>query len=262
MRSAFILFVLFFSTHFTGWEQNNIAREGSAIPNDSLVTRVDGDPRGAIRIINGSSLKQLPAVVRDLSVAFEGSIFRDGFLLDKNGFAVYLYDMTCNSVVNSAAVTYKPGDTIYKLQLNTLNHDAADNALAATIIHELMHCVLLDIYKRAKNEDEKALAVIIGFGPNGKDTTGFLRDDFFRRVNSGDEGQHELIYRLFYKQMVSILKRFAEIHKEGFLGYKGAESLMWSGLQETEAYKKLSDEDKREIGSTILEAKGINIEEY
>jgi hypothetical protein len=262
MRSVVITLVLFFSIHFSGWEQINIVLEGSVISNQLRVTQVGGDAPASIRIINGSSLKQLPAVVRDLSAAFKGSIFREGFLLDKNGFAVYLYDMTCNSVVNSAAVKYKPGDTIYKLGLNRLNQDATDNALAATIIHELMHCVLLDIYKRAKNEDEKALTSIIGFGPKEKDTSGFFRNDFFSLVNSGDEGQHELIYRLFYKQMVSILECFAEIHKETFLDHKDAESLMWSGLQETAAYKRLSDEDKKEIGSTILAAKGISIEEY
>jgi hypothetical protein len=261
MKSVFIILVTFFSGYPSGWEQSSIALAESAISNQVRTTMIGGDSPASIRIINTSALKQLPAVIRDLSAAFKGSSFQDGFLLGKNGFAVYLYDMNCNSFKNSAIVQYRPGDTIYHLGLNRFNQGAADNALAATMIHELMHCLLLDIYARAKKGEERALAGIVSFGLNRNDTSGFFNNDFFGLVNSGNEGQHELIYQLFYTQMVSLLERFAEIHNKTFLNHKDAASLMWSGLQETDAYRKLSEEEKRTIGLTILAAKGIEIEQ-
>ena len=261
MKSVFIILVTFFSGYPSGWEQNNIALAGPAILNQFQTTIIGRDPRASIRIINTSALKQLPAVIQDLSAAFKGSSFPDGFLLGENGFAVYLYDMNCNSFKNSATVQYKPGDTIYRLGLNRFNQGAADNALAATVIHELMHCVLLNIYERAKKEDKRAFTGIMGFGLNRNDTSSFFNNDFFGLINSGNEGQHELMYQLFYTQMVSLLERFAEIHNKPFLNHKDAESLMWSGLQQTDAYRKLSEEEKRAIELTILAAKGIEIEQ-
>jgi len=244
------------------WQYNNTVLTKSAISNPLRIKKADRDSSQSIRIINTSSLKRLPAVVRDLSAALDESIFQEGLLLGKNGFAVYLYDVACNNFENSAAIRYQVNDTLYHLKLNRFNQRAADKALAATLIHEIMHCVLLDICKRAKQKEEKAIENIISFGLNRNDTSSFFNNDFFVKVNSGDEGQHELIYRLFYRRMVSLLERFAEIHKEPFFDHKEAEFLMWSGLQKTSAYKKLGNEEKREIELMILETKGINSERY
>ena len=49
------------------------------------------------------------------------------------------------------------------------------------------------------------------------------------------------------------------VHKEAFSNQE-AGRLMWSGLQGTSAYAKLSDEEKRNAEYTILKAKGIDIE--
>jgi len=241
------------------WQYNNIALMGYAIPNQFGIKRAVGDSSESIHIINASSLKQLPAVLRDLSAALNESMFQEGLLLDKNGIAIYLYDATCNSFENSAAIQYQVSDTIYHLKLNRFNQLATDKALAATLIHEIMHCVILDIYRRAKQEEEKALTRITSFGLNKNDTSSFFNNDFFVLMNTGNDGQHELIYQLFYPQMVSLLERFAGIHKEIFLDHREAEHLIWSGLQKTSAYKKLDEEEKREIELTILEAKGIKI---
>jgi hypothetical protein len=66
----------------------------------------------------------------------------------------------------------------------------------------------------------------------GNDTSNFFNNDFFVLMNSGDAGQHELMYRLFYPQMVSLLKRFAKIHGESFSDYDDPERIMWSGCRE------------------------------
>jgi len=244
-----------------GWQHNTIALAGAAIPDQSRIKGADGDSSQSIRIINASSLKRLPAVVRDLSAALNESSFQEGLLLGKNGFAIYLYDVDCNSFENSAAVQYKISDTIYHLKLNRFNQQATDKGLAATLIHEIMHCVLLDLYKRAKQKEERALTGIIRFGLDKNDTSGFFNNDFFVLTNRGNDGQHELIYQLLYPRMVSLLERFAKIHKEAFLDHRDAEHLMWSGLQKTSAYKKLGDEEKRDIELAILGAKGIKTEQ-
>ncbi|MFI5185780.1 MAG: hypothetical protein ACHQF0_03600 [Chitinophagales bacterium] len=201
-------------------------------------------------------------MIKDLSAAFAESIFQKGFLLNKNGFTIYLYDVTCSSFENSAAIRYQVSDTIYHLKLNRFNSRATDDALAATLIHEIMHCVLLDIYKSAKQGDDKALASIAGFGLNRNHNSGFLNNDFFVLMDSDESKQHELIYQLYYPRMVSLLERFEEIHKEVFFDHDNAEFLMWSGSQNTSSYKRLGDEEKREIELTILQAKGINIEKF
>jgi len=259
MKLAIVIFVTSFLALPFG--HDNITLTGYATPNQFQIKQADGDSSKSIRIINASLLKRLPAVLRDLSAALNDSMFQVGLLLGKNGLPIYVYDVTCNSFENWASVLYRPGDTIYHLKLNRFNQQATDKALAATLIHEIMHCVLLDIYIRAIRKEEKALTSIMSFGLNKNDTSSFFHNDFFVLMNNGDDGQHELIYQLFYPQMVSLLERFARIHKGAFLNHSDADHLMWSGLQKTTAYKKLDDEEKREIQLTILEAKGIKLNE-
>jgi len=210
----------------------------------------------SIRIINGSSLKRLPAVIKDLSVVLNESKFED-LLVSKNGFTVYLYDVTYNSFENSASVQYQVNDTMYHLELNRFNKLANDMALAATLIHEIMHCVLLDIYKRAIRQETKALATIQGFGLNKNDSSNFFNNDFFVLMNRGNDGQHELISRLFLPLMKILLDRFTELHKTASIEKRDVGFILWTGLQETGAYKKLSDEEKRTIELAIITAKGL-----
>ena len=261
MKPVFLVFVTFFFALLLRGQNNNNALTESLIPIEFKINQVNRDSSNPIRIINGSSLKRLPAVIRDLSTAFNGSIFRQGPLLDKKGFAVYIYDGTFKSIKESAAVEYSRGDTIYHMKLNSFNQYASDKALAVTLIHEIMHCILFDINKRARKNDERALSCIKNFGLNRNDTSGFFYDDFFFLMNDGNSGQHELMYRLFYPHMVSLLERFAVIHKKDFFNHEVAEFLMWSGLQFTSSYKKLGEEERREIESAILTAKGIDIEQ-
>ena len=244
----------------SGWRYNNTLTRYT-IPGQFPIKRTDKDSVQSLRIVNASSLKRLPGVIRDLTGAFSEYIFKEGLLLGKNELPIYVYDVTCNSFKISASVLYEARDTIYHLKLNRFNQLAEDRALAATLIHEIMHCVLLDVYTRAKRKEEKAMTAIMSFGLNKNDTSDFFNNDFFGLMNSGDDGQHELIYQLFFPRMVSLLERFATIHREAFLDHRYVEHLIWSGLQKTGAYKALSDEEKREIELTILETKGINIEQ-
>jgi hypothetical protein len=115
----------------------------------------------------------------------------------------------------------------------------------------------MDIYRRAVQHDLKAIDNIQGFGLRSIDSTHIFGNDFFYLMNSGNDGQHELIFRLFYPQMVSLLERFVVIHKQKFLNRKTAGRMMWTGLQNTNAFKKLKDEDKRIILTTIMEEKRI-----
>ncbi len=249
---------IFFALLLRG-QNNNIALTESLIPIEFKINQVNRDSSNPIRIINGSSLKRLPAVIRDLSTAFNGSIFQEGPLLDKKGFAVYIYDGTFKSIKESAAVEYPRGDTIYHMKLNSFNQYASDKALAVTLIHEIMHCILLDINKRARENDERALSSIKNFGLNRNDTSGFFYNDFFFIMNDGNSGQHELMYRLFYPHMVSLLNRFAMLQKESLFN-QYSEKLMWSGLQKTDAYLELSDEEREEIETAIFTEKGLNIQ--
>jgi hypothetical protein len=259
MKSGFIILLSSIFVHSPGGQHSNESTR-YAIPVQLRTKRVDEDSSQSLHIINASSLKRLPAVIKDLSAAFSESIFLKGPFLGKNGIAIYVYDVTCNSFENSARVLYQARDTLYHLKLNRFNQQATDRALAATLIHEIMHCVLLDIYTRGRQREENAMTGIMSFGLNKNDTSNFFNNDFFVLMNSGDDGEHELMHQLFYPQMVSLLERFARIHKEAFLNHSDADHLMWSGLQKTSAYKKLGDEEKRVIELTILEAKGINME--
>jgi hypothetical protein len=210
--------------------------------------------------MNASSLKRLPAVLRDLSAAMNESTFQSAGLFGENGLSIHLYDVTCKSFERAAAIRYQANDTVYHLKLNRLNKQAADKALATTLIHEIMHCVLLNLDTKAKHLDGQAISRILDFGLNRNDTSNFFNNQFFVQMNIGEEGQHELMYELFYPQMVSVLERFAEIHNEPFWDRKDVESLMWSGLQGTNAYKKLNDEEKHNIELAILRAKGLKID--
>lgn len=218
------------------------------------------DSSQSIRIINASTLKRVSAVVKDLSFVLTDSQLWQQLFPDKKGFTIYLYDVTCTSFEVSAAVRYEINDTLYHLKLNRSNQQATDIALAGTLIHEIMHCVLLDIYKRALQGEENAIASILSFGLNKNDSTCIFNNDFFALMNSGEDGQHELISRLFYSDMASILERFGGIHKKSFANKNVVKSLTWSGLQKTNAYKDLSNEDKKEIQLTILREKRIDIE--
>jgi hypothetical protein len=241
-----------------GTEHQNVALPGSVMPKKFQASRAKRNLSHSIRFINASSLKRLPAVIRDLSAAINEPAIQEEVFSGVNGLAIYLYDVTCNSFEHSAAVRYVIGDSVYHLKLNRFNRQARDKALATTLIHEIMHCVLLDIDNRAKRGDQKAIATIAGFGLNRNDTSNFFNNDFFVLMNNGDAGQHELMIKLFYPHMVSVLKRFAEIHGESFSDYEDPGRLMWSGLQETSAFKELKDEEKRHIEKAILQAKGVN----
>jgi hypothetical protein len=151
----------------------------------------------------------------------------------------------------------KIGDTLYHVKLNRYNSRATDKALAATLIHEIMHCLLLHLDRKARRGDKKAAACILRFGLPKNHTSNFFADDFFVLMNRGEAGQHELMHQLFYSHMVALLKDFESIHENSFSDHFEAEYLMWSGLQFTDAYKKLRDEEKFEIALTIRKAKGI-----
>jgi len=259
MKPLFILLV----THFfilTFWEHTDkdIVRPESESAGWITEKLVHVDSLQTIRFINTSSLKRLPGVISDLSKIFSGTIFQKGLPLGK-GFAIYLYDVSCDNVENGAAVRYQVNDTIYHLKLNRFNRMATDKALAATLIHEIMHCVLLDINRRARQEERAAQVSILNFGLNKNDSSIFFNNEFFILMNKGESGQHELMYQLFYPQMVALLKSFVSIHKKTYLARGEAENLMWAGLQQTDSYKKLSDEEKKEIELTIFKAKGIPI---
>lgn len=217
------------------------------------------DSSQSIRIINASTLKRVSAVLKDLSSMLTESRLWQQLFPGKKGFTVYVYDVTCNSFEVSAAVKYVNSDTFYHLKMNRSNQRATDLALASTLIHEIMHCILLDVRKRALQQEENAVASILSFGLNKNDSTCIFNNDFFSLVNNED-GQHELIAHLFYSDMVSILERFAAIHKKSFANKEIAESLGWSGLQQTNAYNGLTYEHKKIIQGTILKEKGIDME--
>jgi hypothetical protein len=256
MKSVFIILtvsLLFFSC---GTQQKNIASIGDVVP--VKAEEVGDAPFQSIRIINHTSLKSLRGVIRDLSLVMNGSVFQEKFLLGKEGLTVRLYDFTSGSFSISAQVMNTFNATTFNVKINRFNEQADDKALAATLIHEIMHCILINIYRRAQKQDEQALNSIINFGLSKSYPSDF-HNDFFDIMNAGERGSHELMYHLFYPQMVLLLERFAETHKQT-LNSKEAEFLMWSGLQNIDAYQKLSDEKKYKIELAILKAKGFEVE--
>lgn len=252
MNSVFIILVSSLIVLSCGRQQKNITVVQYSTPGE--ITSDENNSLQSIRIINNTTLKSLQGVVRDLSFVLNESGFREKFPLGKEGFTVYLHDGTFRSITTSAAVMNSFNATLFSVKINKFNEQAEDKALAVTLIHEIMHCVLLNIYRRAQKQDEQAFKSIISFGSNKNNAY-----DFFDLMNEGERGSHELMYRLFYPQMVLILKRFAEIHKQT-LHTKEAEFLMWSGLQIIDVYRKLSDEKRYDIEFTILKAKGFEVE--
>ena len=255
MKPIFILLSVVVFLSFTR-QHNNVTRKEPASSNQFFVKQSGFDSSQSIRIINNSSLKRLPGVIRDLSITLNKSAFQIKELLNKNGFAVDLSDVQGTGFEVSASVIYRHGDTAYHMQLNSFNKKASGKALAATLIHEIMHCVLLDMDKYARMADKKSI------GAGSFDSTlrrryNISRDEFFSLMNSGEAGQHELMYRLFYRDMVSLLKQFAKVHREPFLDYRDPDFLVWSGLQKTAEYEKLSYEERREIETAILREKGL-----
>ena len=250
MKVIFIILVTSVACFSCGTQQKNIASIAYAAPRK--VEEIRSEPLQSFRIINNTSLKSLGGVVRDLSLALNEAGFQEKFLVGKEGLTVYLHDFVCTNFAISAAVMNSLSATTFNVKINKFNAQAEDKALAATLIHEIMHCVLLNIYRRAQKLDEHAFNSIMSFGFNNA-------SNFFDLMNEGETASHELMYRLLYPQMVLILERFAEIHKQT-LNSKEAEFLMWSGLQNTDAYRKLSEERRGNIEFAILKAKGFEVE--
>lgn len=214
------------------------------------------DGEEAISFDNASSIRQLPSVIRDLSIALnESPFFRK--LLPAKGITIHVHDVTCKTVDISAALQKQAGDSVYYVKLNGFNKRAADNALAATLIHETMHCILTNLVNRTRTTDSTVQATILNFGLKVYDSSNFFSNEFFVLMNEPG-GQHELMSRLLYPQMVLLLKRFSKIHGERAKFDTEPAYMMWSGLQGTNAFQNLGDEEKNKIAETILNGKRIN----
>ena len=109
-----------------GTHHHNVVLMQSVIPQKFQTTQEEGNSSHAIRFINASSLKHLPAVISDLSVAINEPAIQEKVFSSVNGFAIYLYDATCNSFERSATVQYAVKDTVYHLKLNRFNRQAID----------------------------------------------------------------------------------------------------------------------------------------
>jgi len=245
MKSLFIIPMISFF-NFLGVQNNNATLTELQFSNQSGINQSASDSSAYYRFINASSLKHLPLVIKDLNVALNKSKFKNGDFLNGVGFTIYLYDFDGKSFEKSA-VTQKISDTLYHVKLNRYNSRATDKALAVTLIHQTMHCLLLDLHGRATLGDNKAVASVLNFGLPKNDTSNFFNNDFFVLMNGGEPGQHELIHQLFYPQMVALLKDFETIHNKAFSDHYKAEYLIWSGLQSTDGFKKLQDEEKGNV---------------
>ena len=257
MKTLFIILISFISFSFT-IEHDNVFAKGELISCQHKLQGVSTDMAGTIKIVNNSTLRRLPKVVDDLSIALEKAEFgiED---LGENGLVIYLNDMHDRRYDVSAFVMTNMEDTGYHVKINMFNRQASDKALAATLIHEIMHCVLLDIYKRAIERDSKAMAIIKGFDEILNTEFPGPHHNFFYLMNSGEDGQHELLYHLFYPEMVSILTRFAKIHRVPFFDYMEPKVLMWSGLQKTGVYEGLPYDERKDIETAILREKGLTV---
>lgn len=258
MKSLLIIPLISLFNFFGRQNKNAISNE-LQFSNLSRINQDATDSSEYYHFINASSLKHLPLVIKDLNVALNRSKFRGEDFLNGLRSMIYLFDVDCKSFKISAGVE-KISDTLYHIKLNRYNSRATDKALAVTLIHETMHCVLLDLDARARLGDNKATASILNFGLPRNDTSNFYNNDFFVLMNSGEPGQHELIHQLFYPKLVAVLKDFESIHNKAFSDHYKAEYLMWSGLQFTNGFKKLRDEEKENIELTIRRAKGIDID--
>jgi hypothetical protein len=255
MKLIFIITVSFFSLCFTTLPDNYVT--GPVVSPHYQLKRVELDSPCSIKIINNSSLRYLPRVIRDLSIALGESDLQGVGLLNKKGFDIYLNDVRYKSFEISATVITRAEDTSYHVLLNRFNKLASDKALAATLIHEIMHCLLLDIHRNAIRRDRNSLEVIKYFDSILRKRLLTSNQNFFYLMNSGEDGQHELMYHLLYPAMVSLLIRFAQIHKQSFVDRNEPELLMWTGLQKTGEFAKLSREERREIEAAILREKGL-----
>ena len=249
MRFAFVLFSSFALTHFAK-PSFPVTLSKDKVPFDSL---------RSVRFLNNSSIQQLPSIVKDLSAALDQSTFKSKGLLDNDKLAIYLYDVYSKRFDTSAAVRYQPDNHMYYLKINSLNKNATDKALAVTLIHELMHCILMDIDKNARKGDRGALAMVKDFDSIVNRRSPGAPYSFFMLMNTGESGQHELMFRLFFKDMILLLKQFASLHNTVFFDAKEPEYLLWSGLQHTREYQKLSYDQRREIEISIFQAKGIAV---
>jgi hypothetical protein len=258
MKSVFSVLVLSLLVLSCGRQQMSITTIQHNFPDE--VRQEENVLSQPVRIINNTSLKSLQSVARDVSVVTNESGFREKFPLGSEGITVYLNDDPSNSFNVSASVMSTFSSTTFYVRINKHNQVAEDNALAVTLIHEIMHCILINIYRRAQKNDQQAFNSIESFGLNKNDPSNSFNDNFFDIMNEGEAGSHELMYRLFYPRMVLLLLRFAEIHKQP-LNTKKAEFLMWSGLQNTCAFQKLSYQKRYDIEFTILKAKGFEVEE-
>lgn len=257
MKFIFVLLSLFVLTGFT--KQNLIGTNSSSRYFKAI--RSPFDSSQPIRICNNSSIKRLPDVIKDLSKALNQSAFKAKGFSNDSKLEIYLYDVYSKNFDTSAAVIYQPDENIYYLKINSSNKNAADGALAATLIHELMHCILMDIDKKARKGDGKARGIVAGFDSILAANPYSAEGSFFTLMNTGEAGQHELMYRLFFKDMILLMKQFASIHKESFWETKGPEYLLWSGLQRIREYEKLAYEERKNIETSILNAKGILVAE-
>ena len=150
----------------------------------------DSDTSQLLYITNNSSLKRLPAVLKHLSLALRESSFNLGGLLGKFEFRIDVQDFNSKDFGTAATVLYRPGDPVFYLQLNKLNKHASDRALAATLIHELMHCILLSIDQNARRGNEIALSFIKEFNQKIRDPFGCSVNNFYDLMNRHGEGQH------------------------------------------------------------------------
>ena len=253
MKQIIILLLLHAFLGFQSNPTNVVLTKG---PLQSVSLTVDSS---RLRISNNSSLKHLPSILRDLTIALSESSFEQQELLNQNGVRIDLRDAACKTFDTSASVTYWPVDSVFYLKLNRLNRQATDRALAVTLIHEIMHCILLDLDKRGRSGDKQALSIIRHFNEIIRTPSPGICNQFFDDMNRGDQGQHELMYQLFFTDMVSLLERFAEIHKHAFIENETAKLLMWSGLQSTSGFQSLSTEEKRQSQISIMQEKGISV---
>lgn len=238
--------------------EKNKSNLGDITFSQSGIKSIGEAPVQEVRYINGSRLRRLPSVIRDLLTAINESCYLKTLFGDKE-LTIYLNDVTLKSFKISASVQYAAYDSVFHVDLNSANWQATDLALATTLIHETMHCILLSIADRARMKEPEALSTVQNFEQyiTGKSDFDY---NFFGLMNRGEPGQHELMCLLLYPEMKRLLERFATLHNIIVSEQENVELLIWSGLQFTDAYKKLTEEKKQEIITAILTAKGIPVE--
>jgi len=258
MKGILVVLTSFIFLAFSSKRAGSIDKNELVRGND-WIKQVQAELPGSIKIINNSSLKHLPHVITDLSIVLEGSEFLAG-LLSNNGLTIYLNDVHYKSFNVSASVMRHVEDATYHVTLNRFNRQASDRALAATLIHEIMHCVLLSIYQAAIQKDNRARMIITGFDEKLNNVVQAPNHNFFYLMNSGEDAQHEVMYHILYPEMVSLLIKFAKMHKAPFIDYRDPELLMWSGLQKIAEYETLTYDERKDIETAILREKGLPVD--